>query len=105
MTAIPITIVITGLDPVIHLLRKSLLRRLMDARIKSGHDGCVWWNEVKARFALKLPIQFSNSKNNSKYGFAISRRDAPELCKNSSAPSRAWGMPDARCTRGLVCTL
>jgi hypothetical protein len=34
----PIEIVITGLDPVIHLLRKNLLRRLMDARIKSGHD-------------------------------------------------------------------
>jgi len=25
-------------DPAIHLLRKNLLRRLMDARIKSGHD-------------------------------------------------------------------
>jgi hypothetical protein len=34
----PIEIVITGLDPVIHLLRKNLLRKLMDARIKSGHD-------------------------------------------------------------------
>jgi hypothetical protein len=34
----PIEIVITGLAPVIHLLRKNLLRRLMDARIKSGHD-------------------------------------------------------------------
>jgi hypothetical protein len=22
----------------------------------------------------------------------------------SSAPRRAWGMPGARCTRGLVCT-
>jgi hypothetical protein len=32
--------VITGLDPVIHLFEK-LLRRLMDARIKSGHDACV----------------------------------------------------------------
>src|SRR5216683_2174574 len=31
------------------------------------------------------------------------RRDAPELCKNPSRPRRAWGMPDARCTRGLVC--
>jgi hypothetical protein len=34
--------VITGLDPVIRLLReKSLLRRLMDPRIKSGHDKCI----------------------------------------------------------------
>src|SRR5258708_39349668 len=30
-----LAVVVTGLDPVIHLLRKSLLRRLMDARIKS----------------------------------------------------------------------
>jgi hypothetical protein len=103
MTAIPITIVITGLDPVIHLLRKSLLRRLMDARIKSGHDERFSRSEVKARFALKLPIQFSNSKNNSKYGFAISRRAAPEVCMKTPPPRRAWGMPDARCTRGLVC--
>jgi hypothetical protein len=31
-------IVITGLDPVIHLLRRNASRRLMDARIKTGHD-------------------------------------------------------------------
>jgi hypothetical protein len=39
----------------------------------------------------------------SRHEFAIPRRDAPELCKNPSRPKRAWGMPDARCTRGLVC--
>jgi len=39
-TVMPIEIVIAGLDdPVIHRLRKKLSRRLMDARIKSGHDG------------------------------------------------------------------
>jgi hypothetical protein len=37
--------------------------------------------------------------------FAISRRDAPESLMNLSPPWRAWGMPGARCTRGLVCTL
>jgi len=31
-------IVIAGLAPVIHLLRNNFSRRLMDARIKSGHD-------------------------------------------------------------------
>jgi hypothetical protein len=41
----PIEIVVTGLDPVIHLLRKNLLRRWMDARIKSGHDECVLWRD------------------------------------------------------------
>jgi hypothetical protein len=34
-------LVIAGLDPAIHLLRKNFLRRWMDARIKSGHDECV----------------------------------------------------------------
>jgi hypothetical protein len=47
MTFMPIEIVVTGLDPVIHLLRRNFLRRLMDARIKSGHDGCVLWREAK----------------------------------------------------------
>jgi hypothetical protein len=47
MTVIPIEIVITGLDPAIHLLRNNFLRRWMDARIKSGHDECVLWGEVK----------------------------------------------------------
>jgi hypothetical protein len=38
MTVISIEIVITGLDPVIHPSSKEIVRRLMDARIKSGHD-------------------------------------------------------------------
>jgi hypothetical protein len=39
------------------------------------------------------------------YGFAFSQRIAPELCWKLPALSiqRAQGMPDARCTRGLVC--
>ena len=32
--------VIAGLDPAIHLLRKMVSRRLMDARVKPGHDEC-----------------------------------------------------------------
>ena len=41
------------------------------------------------------------------YGFAISRRISPEVCKYLFALSnqRAQGMPDARCTRGLVCNV
>jgi hypothetical protein len=35
---------------------------------------------------------------------AIPRRDAPEVCIYLPPPWRAWGMPGARCTRGLVCT-
>jgi hypothetical protein len=40
---------------------------------------------------------------NSRRSSALSRRDAPELCKKPSAPKRAWGMPGAQCTRSLVC--
>jgi hypothetical protein len=31
-------VVIAGLDPAIHLLRKTLLRGWMDARVKPGDD-------------------------------------------------------------------
>ncbi len=34
---------------------------------------------------------------------ASSRREAPEPLMTLSPQTRAWGMPDARCTRGLVC--
>ena len=33
------------------------------------------------------------------------RRDAPESCIYLSPFKRAWGTPDARCTRSLVCDL
>jgi hypothetical protein len=77
----------------------------MDARIKSGHDGCVLWSEVKEHFVHTPGSNFSDSQNNSKRALAISRRDAPELCIYLSPSLRAWGMPGAHCTRGLVCTL
>ena len=62
MTVIPIEIVITGLDPVIHLLGENVFAKMMDARIKSGHDGCVRGARSGARFALKLRIRISNSQ-------------------------------------------
>src|SRR5882724_3696327 len=43
----------------------------------------------------------------SRYDFAIPRRKAPGPC-GKHAPQRnqrAQGMPDARCTRGLVCAV
>jgi hypothetical protein len=55
---------------------------------------------LRARTNLKIVEQ----QNNSRHTFAISRRDAPEVCIYLSPPLRAWGMPDAQCTRGLVCT-
>jgi hypothetical protein len=105
MTAIPITLVLTGLDPVIHLLRKSLLRRLMDARIKSGHDERVF--EERGQGALRTQTPDSIFKQQKQ--FQIRLRDLAARCARglhlSSALKRAWGMPGARCTRGLVCTL
>jgi hypothetical protein len=71
------------LCPAIHLLRKMILRRMMDARVKPGHDE---YRHLDSRHTL-----------------ATSRRDAPEPLINLSPPLRAWGMPGARCTRGLVC--
>src|SRR3984893_6088946 len=40
---------------------------------------------------------------NSTHDFTTPRRNAPESCMNLSPLERAWGMPGARCTRGLVC--
>jgi hypothetical protein len=39
--------------------------------------------------------------------FAIPRRDSPEFCRyfRATRKKRARGMPDARCTRGLVCKI
>jgi len=40
-----------------------------------------------------------------KHVFAFSRRDTPEFCRKLFRPpeiQRAQGMPDARCTRGLM---
>jgi hypothetical protein len=99
---IPIEIVIAGLDPVIHPLRRKLLRRGMDARIKSGHDERVWrnWQLLRADSDfISATALFADTTSRS--------RDAPESLHLSFAPEkwRAWGMPGARCTRSLVRTL
>jgi hypothetical protein len=49
-----------------------------------------------------LPLR-NDFKLKSSYGFAFPRREAPELLIYLSPQTRAWGMPDARCTRALVC--
>ena len=42
---------------------------------------------------------------NSKCNFAIPRRATPELLREFYARQRARGMPGARCTRSLVCSV
>jgi hypothetical protein len=36
------TVVIAGLDPAIHCLRKTFFRRMMDPRVKPAGDGSRW---------------------------------------------------------------
>ncbi|HTE93356.1 MAG TPA: hypothetical protein VK678_07590, partial [Bradyrhizobium sp.] len=57
-----IEIVITGLDPVIHLLRKNLLRRWMDARIKSGHDERVLSSTLLSQDAERLETVIASER-------------------------------------------
>jgi hypothetical protein len=63
--------VIAGLDPAIHLLRKMILRRMMDARVKPGHDEC---RHLDSRHTLATP-----------------RREAPEPLINLSPPFEGVG--------------
>jgi hypothetical protein len=77
-TVIPIEIVITGLDPVIQLLRKTFSRRLMDARIKSGHDEFVSRGEVEDRF----------TRTNFNFQAAKTISDMPSRPRNAKRPSR-----------------
>jgi hypothetical protein len=99
----PIEIVITGLDPVIHLLRKNFLRRWMDARIKSGHDECVSRDEVEDRFK-HTNFTFQTAKTIQTRVRALAAQCAQGV-DETFRPKRAWGTPGARCTRGLVCAL
>jgi len=47
---------------------------------------------------------FGSPHANFKYAFTPRGAIAPELCMIVS-PMRAWGMPGARCTRSLVCSV
>jgi hypothetical protein len=49
-------------------------------------------------------FNFQTARDVRKHGFAISRREAPEVCQKFPYPlnQRAQGIPGARCTRGLV---
>jgi hypothetical protein len=139
MTVIPIEIVITGLDPVIHLLRKDFLTKIDgcpdQVRSSPGMTGgfcgprkealrthqlqslqtandnavvVVARSEATKQSILSLRCEmdcFAPLAMTAERNFAISRREAPELCIYLPPPRRAWGMPGARCTRSLVCTL
>src|SRR5882757_3578231 len=81
-------IVIAGLDPVIHLRTKAYCV-----------DGWMPGSSPGMTSAFVSPTILFRRR-----AFTISRREAPESCIYLSPPWRAWGMPGAHCTRGLVCT-
>ncbi|HEX9588119.1 MAG TPA: hypothetical protein VGA15_10295, partial [Bradyrhizobium sp.] len=83
-------IVITGLDPVIHLRTKAFCE-----------DGWMPGSSPGMTSAFVSPTIPQIRRRD----FTISRREAPELCKNLSPPWRAWGMPGARCTRSPLCNV
>jgi hypothetical protein len=63
------------------------------------------WVEGSSRAVLACPgrILFPIHISNSGCAPAFSRHDVPELCVVVPRNKREQGMPDARCTRGLVC--
>jgi hypothetical protein len=79
----------------------------MDARIKSGHDGCVLWSKESSASHTHQFQNFKQPRPDTR--FQIRVRALAAQCARvvhlSLAQKRAWGMPDARCTRGLVCAL
>src|ERR1019366_7767963 len=72
----------------------------------AGRNDRLGINPRKPDGALRTHrLHFSNSHIVRSDGSAIPRRDAPEAVHESSAQRRAWGMPGARCTRSLVCSV
>jgi hypothetical protein len=47
--------VIAGLDPAIHLLRKTL-SKMMDARVKPAHDEVIALPSLSSAGALRRPV-------------------------------------------------
>jgi hypothetical protein len=97
--------------------RRSVLRRA--GNFTTRHSGMVRRTRPGiSRFPdVQLHIEvrcFASPRNDgpimtdpiSRYALAIPRRNAPELCLNFSPRNqRARGMPGARCTRSLVCSV
>src|SRR6267142_5037145 len=70
-----------------------------DSGFDASHRPGMTNSGLLRRFASRNDVA-----SNSKHTFAASPRNAPEVLHLISRPKRAWGTPDARCTRGLVCT-
>jgi uncharacterized protein YbaR (Trm112 family) len=90
-------LVITGLDPVIHRLRKTLAK-LMDARIKSGHDetGLICDPDSPHDRIAPLPVSDECAK-----GSADQAGD-PRM---TSPPERPAGTVDPKLLEILVCPM
>src|SRR3954454_7272163 len=59
---------------------------------------------LQQRFVANCSEFKKEDRRHFRYNSAVSRRDAPEVCKIiRPRVKRAQGMPGACCTRGLVC--
>ncbi|MEA2910511.1 MAG: hypothetical protein QOJ15_2592 [Bradyrhizobium sp.] len=70
----------------------------MDA-LRSPSSGAHSRDPSARNDAAEIRFRMSNSR----YTSAFSRREAPEVFMSFPSNRREQGMPDARCTRGLVC--
>src|SRR6266700_4165233 len=100
----------------------------MDAQIKSGHDGSTFSNsqtviarseatkQIHSAFARREWIASRSLSSGAHSRDPLARNDVDTVAYDcvlaarcarvvevALAQKRAWGMPDAQCTRGLVC--
>ncbi len=86
------------------------LERIRQVRRHSPEVGAVCGKAARTdlcggRSAMSVPTAIASlAMTKNPDARSSSRRSAPEALHEISRPKRAWGTPDARCTRGLVCT-
>src|SRR4051794_17355640 len=80
------------------VVRASLAQDDVDGRVKPGHDESRRFSDLNFKQQRGLDSRRVRAST-------FPRRDASEWCKNCSPQNRerAQGMPDARCTRSLMC--
>jgi hypothetical protein len=78
---------IAGLDPAIHLFPKMLLRRLMDARIKSGHDERVCRLSFDLVQALQKPAHVTASVYRTERNTIANTTSQPTMTNDATAPA------------------
>src|SRR5437899_13092333 len=86
------------------MIRRPEVRAL--ARLEGRRPACGRFILRGSPSGASAP-QGSHLRMTGRYAFAIPRRDTPGVFNfvRAREDQRAQGMPDARCTRGLVCAV